>query len=63
VWRDIHGLDSSRRVVPEVLDLLGDPSELQVSLLLGLDLVLGQQRTLIDVRLDQVVSATGSGFE
>jgi hypothetical protein len=63
MWCHISRLDSGLRVFLEIPDLLDDPGQLQVTLLLRLDLLLGLDRQIIEVRLDQVVSPTGSGFE
>jgi len=63
MWCHISRLNGGLRIFLEIPDLLGDPGQLQVPSLLGLDLLFGLSVQVIEVCLDQVVSATGSGFE
>jgi hypothetical protein len=63
MWCHISRLDGGLRIFLEILDLLGDPGQLQVTPFLGLDLLSGLSVQVIEVRLDQVPSATGSGLE
>jgi len=63
MWCHISRLNGGLRVLLEIPDLLGDPRQLQVAPLLGLNLLFGLNIQIIEVCLDQVVSATGSGFE
>jgi hypothetical protein len=59
MWRHVHGIQCGLRILLEIPDSLGDPGELQLRLLPALGVVAGGG----EIGLDQVVSATGSGFE